>query len=139
MLSKMSRAIITLICLLFLAGCGSGGSGDTSTSGGASLAKQADQICKQGETQKNSALKKALQGVAANGQGFTRQDEEDLVTEVALPPIEEMVRQLEGLEPTEGTKKQFDSMVAAFQTEVDTLKANPSSVANGTGGEFTGA
>jgi uncharacterized membrane protein YdbT with pleckstrin-like domain len=127
-------ALLVGVVVVLVAGAGCGGGDDDSLST-AEFVKQADAICTNREAEKNKNLEAAFQ--KANQEGAKGKEvEEKLVTETALPPIREMTEELSDLGAPSGEEDQVESMIAAFEAEIEKIEGDPASALTGSGGSF---
>lgn len=127
-----------LLTVALLSGCG-GSSADSASVSKAEYVARADEICKHGEAEKNSALRAALKELGRRRETLTRKHEEELVTEFALPPIKRMARELKGIDRPVGEEDKARQLVHAYGKEIKHLEEDPASVTNGSGGAFAEA
>ena len=119
-----------------LIGCG----GDSSTSNTltkAEFIKQADAMCRQAENQKNKDVEAAFDNPKKSGisQEGAKGDDE-LVNEVALPPLRKMTEELSELGAPEGQEETVEAMIAAMEAEIEKIGANPEKAIRGEVGLF---
>lgn len=127
-----------LLTVALLSGCG-GSRADSESVSKAEYVARADEICKHGEAEKNSALKAALKELGRRHETLTRKHEEELVTDSALPPIKRMAEGLKRIDrPVEEADK-ARQLVAAYEKEIRHLEEDPASVVDGSGGAFAEA
>ena len=123
-----------LLSASILAGCGSGG-GDALTK--AEFVKQANAICARGERTKDTALEAFFR---ENQQTqLQKSDEEGLVTEVALPPIQTMTEELAELAPPADEKKATGAIVGGYEAAAREIERNPAIVISSSASPFAKA
>lgn len=106
-----------------LSGCGS--SGDTTAAlSKAQFIKQADAICRQADKQQNAALISAQKEL--KGKKQTQKEQEELVTDVGLPPIQEEAEQIADLGAPKGDEDEIAAIVSGIEEAVDKAEADPS-------------
>jgi len=143
------KSIVLVACLLAVgliaAGCGGddetttttagagGASGATGVSGPLSKEEwitKADAICKQGDQE----IDQEAQQVFGGDQQPSQEEQEQFVTETALPNTQEQIDQIEALPPPEGDEDQVNAILDAAQSGIDETKADPSLLREGGGG-----
>jgi hypothetical protein len=134
----MSRWVVrlltgALLCAAILAGCG--GSGDDPLTK-AEFVKRADAICARGERTKDTALEAFFR---EHQQQLQKSDEEDLVTEVALPPIQTMTGELADLSPPADEKETTGAIVGGYEAAVREIERDPAIVISSTASPFAKA
>ncbi len=55
----------------------------------------------------------------------------DLLSDLALPPVQEMIEELGDLGPPAGDEKKVQAIIEAFEDGVERLEANPANVSAG--------
>lgn len=134
----MSKHIFTTffaICAgaLLFAACGD--SEPTLTK--AEFVKQADAICRKGETKKAEGFEKfVLKAKAGPGNPLTIAQQGELATDVMLPPIREMVEGIDDLKGPEGEEEEADAIVDEVESVVGDLEDNPLPLATAKGDPF---
>lgn len=114
-----------------LNGCGGDdASGDPAEK--AAFIKKGDVICAQAEKKKNTDLEVAFEEPPKQGAGEIAFQEE-LVREVALPPIEVMVKELKALDPPDD---EATAIVDSFESAVEETRSDPKSVITTENGAF---
>lgn len=125
-------AVGMLVAILALAGCGGGGE---TTSEATSLSKaefirQGDAICDKARKRKATALKVALDDVLSRDtttEEIPLAEQEELLFDVVLPPLEEMSSELSDLEVPGDPKAA--AVPRSFERTIDELKENPAMIA----------
>lgn len=112
----------TLAIALIVAGCGSS-EPDPLTK--AEFVKQGNSICLQSGEEREAALKEAAKEGAQGSEESSEAELEKYVTEVALPPIQKMTEELDGLGAPKKDEKQVAAIVAEFESAIQKLEANP--------------
>lgn len=104
-----------ILTLFALVGCGSSSEADTVTK--SEFVKQANRIC-------GSAQSERLETLAAVKGDPKPQREEELVTNVILPQIQQMVEELGELRPSKGDEREVQAIVSAFEGGVQQVEAS---------------
>jgi hypothetical protein len=132
-----ARLLIAITAMLAISavviGCGGGGSSGPLTK--AEFIEQGNEICAQATEERNTALKDASE---EGPEGSTTEELEHYVTDVALPPIQEMTDELAELEGPKAGQKEVNAMIGEFEAGIEELEGDPSS-ALGKSDAFTGA
>jgi hypothetical protein len=130
----VTRGLFATILALFVIGAlvATGCGGDSTAEDGsitkAEYISQADKICKEAEKEKTKAINTAFAAQKKTGKNFTKAQQEGLVTDVALPPIETMTEELDDLPlPKEG-EAQVTSIIEGLEGAIAKAKADPASV-----------
>lgn len=113
-----------IVAAALFAGCGGGGD-DSAAMTKSEFIVQGDKICRETTQRKNADLQKAIvRHIKVEGNPrFSAADKEELMTDVALPPVAEMTSELEALEAPD--EAEAAAVVKAFRTTVTKLEANP--------------
>jgi len=131
--SKKVVALVGVLALLVLsAGCGSG---DDNSLTKAEFVKQADAICKKGEKKKNDSLVSAYKKVGSENKE-SKNAQEEIIVDVALPPISKMIEELDGLGALNGEEEKAERMVEAFEEEAENVEEDPAGTIAGKVGNF---
>jgi hypothetical protein len=111
---------VLLAALVLLAGCGGGGG--TETTSKAQVIKTGDAACAKADNEKKAAFVAYAKEhpTATESTGARR----ELMLEVELPPIEEELSALQGLEP-ESSSAEYKALVSALETGIDEAEAEP--------------
>lgn len=132
-MSKKVVALVGVLALLVLsAGCGSG---DDNSLTKAEFVKQADAICKKGEKKKNDSLVSAYKKVGSENKE-SKNAQEEIIVDVALPPISKMIEELDGLGALNGEEEKAERMVEAFEEEAENVEEDPAGTIAGKVGNF---
>jgi hypothetical protein len=122
------RIILVLLGLLTAAsiasGCGS--SSEAAPLSKAAFVKEGNAICLQAREEQGSALKEAASdsgGDSVSGEA----EAEEFVTEIALPPIEQMTEELADLGVPKGDEKRVAAIVTGLERGIAKSEADPSS------------
>ena len=123
-----------LAIALIVVGCGSS-EPDPLTK--AEFIKQGNAICVQAGQEREAALKEAAKEGTQGSEESSEAELDRYVTEVALPPIQKMTDELDGLGAPKKDEKQVEAIVAGFEEDIEKLEADPHSALGGD--PFTGA
>lgn len=117
-------ALAGFLALISIAvGCGSDESAPLSR---AAFVRQASEICKGGEEEREAALREASKENAQESEESPGDTElEKFVTEVALPPIQAMTKELDELSGPLRDEKKIDVIVSGLEKGIEKLKADP--------------
>lgn len=111
---------VILASVPLVSGCG--GSGQAAPLKKPQFIQQADAICRHAESELETAIGEATKkGAGEMGQA-------DLVTEVALPSMQNMTEELADLGVPVGDEKEVQRIIHAFDRGIATLEKNPTSV-----------
>lgn len=124
MVRRLVVGCICLAALLFVAGCGSSSDEEPLTK--AQYVKRANAICEKAVTERDKGILVGLRLLEKSGDAEDSAKQEELVTDVALPPLRRMVTQLEALNPPEGQEDEVDAFIEGFDEAVGTFEADPS-------------
>jgi hypothetical protein len=113
-----AAGLAILFTVFGLAGCGSSSEAETLTK--PEFVKQANKICGSAQSERVEALEKALKG----DPNPKPQREEELVTDVILPTIQQMTEELGELGPPKGDEKEVQAIVSAFEGGVQKVEEN---------------
>jgi hypothetical protein len=116
-----------------LASCG-GGEPDPLTK--TEFLKQGNEACLQATAERGSATKEAVKDPQSSEGASEEAEFDEFVTNVLLPPVQQMTDDLDGLGVPKGDEKQVEGIVAGFQNGIDELEGDPSSA---TANSFTAA
>ena len=135
----MFRKVIAItagVLAVLAVGVGCGGDDDSGSSlTKAEFTKQADAICKKQEEKKNNALTTAYEKLGKEGKEGKKAQEE-VIADVALPPISQMTEELADLGAPEGEEEKAEEMVAAFEEEVQKIEDDLPGTLSGKVGNF---
>ncbi len=134
--------VVALLVAVLVAGCGGSGSGSSDATGASTKAEfiaQGDKICAAAEAKKNKAITSAFSKTPKQSQEPTKAYEEELVTEVALPPIASMSEELSELPLPSGEEEEAEAILAAFQSAVAEIESNPEVAIEGAAQPFAEA
>lgn len=120
-------ALAVLGLALHAVGCGGGESGPLTK---AAFVKEGNAICAHAAEERGSALKEAGE---EDDQNFSSSEAELewAVTEVALPPLQEMTEEIADLAAPKGDGKRVNSIVAALEGAIKKSEADPSGAVTG--------
>ena len=107
-----------LVAALAAAGCG----GDE-TQSKAAWVEQADGICATSEEVLNQAAEDQFGGTAPDVD-----DQASFVTDEVVPSLQSQHDEIADLASPEGAEQQADALLAALQTAIDKLEADPASI-----------
>jgi hypothetical protein len=118
-------ALALAAAALLAAGCGgdddSEGGGDTQSK--AAWVEQADGICASAEQDLNQAVAQQF-----GGKPPSDAEQEQFVTEETIPSLQSQHDEIADLAAPEGAEEQADALLAALQSGIDALKADPASI-----------
>jgi hypothetical protein len=114
--------MVVLSLGLLAAGCGGAGSDSLSR---ADYVSRGDAICKRAEAAKGAAVGKAYAQLAEEGKPFTPAVGKRLIVEAALPPIRQMVKDLNALGTPSENGETAEAMVDEFEKAVSTIASEP--------------
>lgn len=117
--------MLGLLAAASIAG-GCGGSGEAEPLSKVAFVKEGNAICLQAKEEQGSALKEA----ASDGDRESVSGEaeaEEFVTEIALPPIEQMTEELDDLGVPKGDEKHVAAIVTGLERGIAKSEADPSS------------
>jgi hypothetical protein len=124
---RVHKGFLGTLMLVALAvvlnGCGGSGASGHSAEKGAFI-KRADVICDKAEKKKNADIEVGLKEPPKKGTSEI-EFQEELVREVALPPIETMVKELKALGPPDD---EATEIIQSFESAVEQTRSNPKSV-----------
>jgi hypothetical protein len=114
--------IIGVIALAaFAAGCGGS---DESSLTRAEFVKQGDAICFRAEEQKGKDIQAAIN--SKYKQSINKESvQEEMIVDVALPPIVEMTEELKELGTPEGAEEQYDELISFLEEEAKEIEEEP--------------
>ncbi len=122
---------IALVACVVGSGCGSGGDSGSSTANSpsdpltkAEFARQGDAICKEGISEKNQAVEESLDKLSPK-ERVDKATLEQLLVEVALPPVQEMAEELDDLGAPKGDEKKVAALVDALEAALKDAEADP--------------
>lgn len=110
------RVVLVLAAFVALAVGGCGGGDSTSALTKAQFIKQADAICKKADETQLNELGRVEQELTGNA--ASRKNQERLVTEGGLPPIQEEAEEIAALGAPSGDEDQVDAIVEAIEAGV---------------------
>jgi hypothetical protein len=113
-----------LIGALAIAAVATGCGGGTTSLTKAEFTKQADAICLEAEETKDAAIL----AYEKKHSKLDKSVEEELVTDVALPPIQAMTDELGGLGAPSDEESKTDAIVESFEGAIEKIEEDPSSV-----------
>lgn len=120
-MGKGIRAIaVSAMIAVVLAGVGCG-SGDDDSLSKAEFIEQGNAICKAGEKASDAGVAAFIKAEAKKLPGkktLNRKGEERMIAEGAVPPLEEMVRELSELDVPDGEEKTVNAIIAKFEDGV---------------------
>jgi hypothetical protein len=124
--ARSLSSLALVLVLAVLAGCG-GGDG-TQTLSKAEVIKTGDEICRDADKAKTKAFYAYAKEhpTAASG---SKSERKELLVAIGLPPLEEELEKLSGLEPESGASE-YKAILTAFETGISEAKANPFSITN---------
>jgi hypothetical protein len=139
--TSMVLGMIAVGIALVAAGCGGDDDDDTAATtttaatgaaGGEPLSKQqfiseANAICKQG----NKEIDQAAREVFDRGNPPSQEEQEQFITEQALPNTQAQIDGIRALTPPEGDEEQITTILDEAQQVVDELEQDPSSLTEG--------
>jgi hypothetical protein len=125
----LATLIATVLIGVILMGCG--GSSESKSLDRAEFTKQADAICRKAEEKKSAALEAAIARGGQSPKPLGRAGEENLVLTVALPPIDEMTKELAALGVPTRDGGQVVAIVKDFEKAIKAVRDKPSSVLTG--------
>jgi hypothetical protein len=131
-LKLMLFALLALVPLFGVIGCGSSSSGSEATHAPLTLGefqKKADFIC---EGASNEQFKKA-------GEYLTQHPgskEVDWVESAGIPPLEKELLELQDLSPPSGLKPKVEAFLAEFEKALQQVKKEPASMLQSKGNPF---
>ena len=115
-----SRLLISIMAVLAIAAVATGcGGSDPAPLSKTAFVKQGNAICVNASKEREAAMAKA----AKEGGGDA--GAEDLINEVALPPTQKMVEELDDLGVPKGGEKQVEAMISGFEEGIETVEENP--------------
>lgn len=134
------RGIAVLVCALLgtsaIAGCG--GSDDESLTK-AEFVRQADAICKKADAKRDTEVKAAIEKQQESKRSMTNAEGEDLIVDVALPPLDEMTAELADLGEPEPEGEKATAMVSAFEDGLEVIEDDTAKVLQGSVDPFKSA
>lgn len=124
---RLGVVALAMLAVLFVVGCGSGGSGATTSSVPvkADYTQRAEAICAQGLRAKNAALKQALEAAAGTQKYASPKAQEELITQKLLPPLRAMEEELADLSPPSAQRAEVDAMVKSLQDGISLAEGSP--------------
>jgi hypothetical protein len=120
--NKLMAGIGVLVITGALAACGSSGDGSLTE---AEYMQQAEQICREEVKTKTAAIRELYAEIKKTKKQPTLAEQEDLVSEIPLPPLEEAVKELSELEPPDELQGKSAQMVKSFEKAIKTSQENP--------------
>jgi len=120
---------IGVVASALLAG-GCGGGGDETVLTKAEFVAQANAICQRAVDAKGKAIEVAFAQQRKSGKPIDAATEERLLTDVALPPIDQMVEELSSL-PLPSDDERASAVVDDLRKAVDEAQADPHAVVSG--------
>lgn len=124
--------LLAVLATVVVAGCG-GGEDDTVTK--AEFVREANAVCKEAEDAKNRRLDSAFKLVSEK-QGIDPNEEQKLLFDAALPPLNQMVQELADLGAPEGEEEKVEAIVGSFERQVEAIEADPQGAMEGEVGFF---
>lgn len=128
-------AIITAgVLAATLVACGAGGAGSQTSSSvtKAQFIKSADAICARTELTKEVAARKAVAKTPIFKElKVDRGAAKTLLLQTVIPPVEEMVDELRGLDRPEGDEQSVRAIIAAYAHGIDVTRRRPMGVVSG--------
>jgi hypothetical protein len=109
-----------LLGVVFGTGCGSS---DDATLTKAEFVQQGDAICQKAQTEKQESLTAEFAKKTKSGTTFSKAEEQELITDLALPPIQRMTEELSDLDAPEG--KEPEAFIAALEKAVQEVEDDP--------------
>jgi len=116
-------AVMAVLAAALLAFAGCGGGDETTTLTKAEFTKQANAGCKEHSKEREELFKKVSNELDPSE--VTRADQEDLISEVLLPPFEKDVENLKSLGAPEGDEKQVEAIIEAMENSIKKVEAKP--------------
>lgn len=113
--------VAALAALLAFAGCGGGD--DTTEITKAEFTKQANAGCKEHTKERDELFKQVSSEIDPSE--VTRADQEDLISEVLLPPFEKDIENLKSLGAPAGDEQQVEEIIKAMEDAVKDVEAKP--------------
>ena len=113
--------ILGLVAIAAIAsGCG-GGDDDSLTK--AEFTRKAEAICTKGQEKKGTALAAGFEekGKKASSKAV----QEELVTDYALPPLDQMTAELAALDPPSEDEEQVEEMIGSYEEALAKMKKDP--------------
>jgi hypothetical protein len=126
MRERIFLGLLGLLAAAAIAG-GCGGGGEAEPLSRAAFVKQGNAICLQAGEERGSALKEAASDGEQDPASSGEAELEEFVTEIALPPIEQMTEELDDLGVPKGDEKQVAAIVGGLERGIAQLEADPSS------------
>lgn len=136
---KPATALIAVFCIAVAAMVGGCGGSDDDTIAKAEYVKQGNAICAKAVADRNVAVQAAVKKEEA---GPGKPDEafsEELVIDVALPPLTQMTDELAALSDPDPGADEAAAIVGSFETGIEEVEDDPARVVKGTVDPFKDA
>lgn len=116
-----AAGVVAFALSLMALGCGSS---EPTPLSRAAFSKQANSICKEAMNGREASLTAAAKS-ASKSEGSSEAEVAKLVVEVALPPVQDMAEDLDGLGSPVKDEKQVEAMIAALENGVEKSEEAP--------------
>jgi hypothetical protein len=116
-------AVMAVLAAALLAFAGCGGGDETTALTKAEFTKQVNAGCKEHQKEREELFKKV--SAELDPSEVTRADQEDLITEVLLPPFEKDIENMKSLAPPEGDEKKVEAIIEAMEKAIKDVEAKP--------------
>lgn len=121
--------LLLVFALALLAGCG--GDDEESSLTKAQFVQQGDAICKKQNKKKDADLTKAFREFEKKGKSSGGNAEEELIADVALPPIAEMTEELADLGLPQEQEELAGKFISEMEKAVAEVEEDPSRALEG--------
>lgn len=121
---------ILALCLIAVAGCGSGGESQAAAPTRAEFIKQGSAICKRNQEEILSAVQKTEARIS-HGKRPPRAVQERILIKVVPPFLERRTKELAKLVAPAGEAKQVKAIVTGYEEGLEAIAANPPTVVTG--------
>jgi hypothetical protein len=139
LVQKGIRTALAALAMLATAGAGCGSDSSNASLTKAEFVKQGNVICKKGYEKKNTELAATFEKETKKDSGqlsLSPSQEEDLVLDVALPPVQAVADGLNELGPPAGDEKEVSAIVEQLEAAIVEIGEDPLNILQGTENPF---
>jgi hypothetical protein len=123
--AALSMALVAFVMAgSIVSGCG--GSDQAASLTKSQFVREANSICRNAEHQRLTALSNSNTEDAGN-----EPDQAELMTDIALPPVQEMTEELAELGIPTGDETEVQAIISAFEQGIATVNEDPTNVSAG--------
>ena len=117
------QVLFLVLVACFLGGCGGE---DEEALTKAEYVKQGEAICERHNKKKDAALLKAFEDLSKSGKTAGPKAEEEVIADVALPPVAQMTEELADLGLPEEQEAEAEKFISEMEAAVSEVEEDPS-------------